>query len=103
MRSSTSLLGRTLLWIALQARHLNENLEKNLQLESVYYKKTGGKFGGYRLYSYICKCNNNKKLIHIRLNLDEAVCEYRLIFLYVGDPEIFVIHGIHIGHQKRHD
>ena len=45
-------------------------------------KKTGEKFGGYRLYSYICKCNNNKKLIHIRLNLDEAVCEYRLIFLY---------------------
>ena len=35
MRSNTSLLGRTLLWIALQARHHNENLEKNLQLESV--------------------------------------------------------------------
>ena len=70
---------------------------------SVLLKKTGGKFGGYRLYSYICNCNNNKILIHLRLNLDEAVCEYRLIFLYVGDPEIFVIHGIHIGHQKRHD
>ena len=35
MRSNTSLLGRALLWIALQARHLNENLEKNLQIESV--------------------------------------------------------------------
>ena len=34
MRSSSSLLGRTLLWIALQARHLNENLENNLQPES---------------------------------------------------------------------
>ena len=34
MRSSSSLLGRILLWIALQARHLNENLENNLQLES---------------------------------------------------------------------
>ena len=34
MRSSSSLLGRSLLWIALQARHLNENLENNLQLES---------------------------------------------------------------------
>lgn len=67
---------------------------------SVLLKKNWGKFGGYRLYSYICNCNNNKILIHLRLNLDEAVCEYRLIFLYVGDPEIFVIHGIHIGHQK---
>ena len=27
-------LWRDLLWIALQARHLNENLENNLQLES---------------------------------------------------------------------
>ncbi len=26
MRSNTSLQGRVLLWIALQARHLNENL-----------------------------------------------------------------------------
>ena len=34
MRSNTSLQGRVLLWIALQARHLNENLENNLQLES---------------------------------------------------------------------
>ena len=34
MRSNTSLLGRGLFWIALQARHLNENLENNLQLES---------------------------------------------------------------------
>ena len=34
MRSSTSLLGRILLWIALQARNLNKNLEKNLQLTS---------------------------------------------------------------------
>ena len=34
MRSSTSLLGRDFLGIALQARHLNENLENNLQLES---------------------------------------------------------------------
>ena len=34
MRSSSSLLGRVLLWIALQARHPNENLENNLQLES---------------------------------------------------------------------
>ena len=30
MRSNTSLLGRVLLWIALQARHLNENLKNNL-------------------------------------------------------------------------
>ena len=30
MRSSSSLLGRILLWIALQARNLNENLEDNL-------------------------------------------------------------------------
>ena len=30
MRSNTSLLGRVLLWIALQARNLNENLENNL-------------------------------------------------------------------------
>ena len=30
MRSNTSLLGRALLWIALQARHLNENLKNNL-------------------------------------------------------------------------
>ena len=49
---------------------------------SVLLKKTGEKFGGYRLYSYICNCNNNKILIHLRLDLDEAVCEYRLIFLY---------------------
>ena len=67
---------------------------------SVLLKKTGETFVGYRFYSYICNCNNNKILIHLRLNLEEAVCEYRLIFLYVGDPEIFVIHGIHIGHQK---
>ena len=30
MRSSTSLLGRAFLWIALQARNLNENLQKNI-------------------------------------------------------------------------
>ena len=30
MRSNTSLLGRVLLWIALQARNLNENLKNNL-------------------------------------------------------------------------
>ena len=30
MRSNTSLLGKVLLWIALQARNLNENLENNL-------------------------------------------------------------------------
>ena len=34
MRSSSSLLGRGLMGIALQARHPNENLENNLQLES---------------------------------------------------------------------
>ena len=34
MRNSTLLCRRDLLWIALQARHLNENLENNLQLES---------------------------------------------------------------------
>ena len=34
MRNSTLLCWRDLLWIALQARHLNENLENNLQLES---------------------------------------------------------------------
>ena len=28
MRSNTSLLGRVLLWIALQARNINENLKK---------------------------------------------------------------------------
>ena len=33
MRNSTLLCRRDLLWIALQARHLNENLENNLQLE----------------------------------------------------------------------
>ena len=55
---------------------------------SVLLKKNWGKLGGYRLYSYIYKCNNNKILIHLRLNLDEAVCEYRLIFLlYVGAPD----------------
>ena len=36
MRSNTSLLGRGLFWIALQARHLNENLKNNLQRESVF-------------------------------------------------------------------
>ena len=34
MRNSTLLCRRDLLWIALQARHPNENLENNLQLES---------------------------------------------------------------------
>ena len=34
MRNSALLCRRDLLWIALQARHLNENLENNLQLES---------------------------------------------------------------------
>ena len=34
MRNSTLLCRRDLLWIALQARHLNENLENNLQPES---------------------------------------------------------------------
>ena len=34
MRNSTLLCWRDLLWIALQARHPNENLENNLQLES---------------------------------------------------------------------
>ena len=43
MRSNTSLLGRALLWIALQARHLNENLEKNLQIESVCSVCSGDK------------------------------------------------------------
>ena len=33
MRNSTLLCWRDLLGIALQARHLNENLENNLQLE----------------------------------------------------------------------
>ena len=33
MRNSTLLCRRDLLWIALQARHLNENLENNHQLE----------------------------------------------------------------------
>ena len=66
---------------------------------SVLLKKTGGKFGGYRFYSYICNCKS-------KLNQDfydkaeEVVCEYRLFFLYVGDPEIFVIHGTHGGHGK---
>ena len=32
MRSSSSLLGRNFLGIALQARHPNENLENNLQI-----------------------------------------------------------------------
>ena len=31
MRSNTSLLGRDFLGIALQARHLNENLKNNLK------------------------------------------------------------------------
>ena len=31
MRSSSSLLGRILLWIALQARNLNDNLKENLE------------------------------------------------------------------------
>ena len=35
MRNSTLLYGRLLLWIALQARNLNENLEKNLKQTSV--------------------------------------------------------------------
>ena len=48
----------------------------------LFYLKNWEKFVGYRLYSYICNCNNNKILIHLRLDLDEAVCEYRLIFLY---------------------
>ena len=34
MRNSTLLCRRGLMGIALQARHLNENLENNLQLES---------------------------------------------------------------------
>ena len=34
MRNSTLLCRRDFLGIALQARHLNENLENNLQLES---------------------------------------------------------------------
>ena len=34
MRNSTLLCWRGLMGIALQARHLNENLENNLQLES---------------------------------------------------------------------
>ena len=34
MRNSTLLCWRNFLGIALQARHLNENLENNLQLES---------------------------------------------------------------------
>ena len=34
MRNSTLLCRRSFLGIALQARHLNENLENNLQLES---------------------------------------------------------------------
>ena len=34
MRNSTLLCWRDLLGIALQARHLNDNLENNLQLES---------------------------------------------------------------------
>ena len=38
MRNSTLLYGRLLLWIALQARNLNENLEKNLQPESLNTK-----------------------------------------------------------------
>ena len=35
MRSSTSLLGRDFFGIALQARHLNDNLKENLQPESL--------------------------------------------------------------------
>ena len=34
MRNSALLCRRDLLWIALQARHPNENLENNLQPES---------------------------------------------------------------------
>ena len=34
MRNSTLLCRRVLLWIALQVRHPNENLENNLQPES---------------------------------------------------------------------
>ena len=34
MRNSTLLCWRDLLWIALQARHPNYNLKKNLSLES---------------------------------------------------------------------
>ena len=34
MRNSTLLYGRNLLWIALQARNLNENLKNNLQQKS---------------------------------------------------------------------
>ena len=37
MRNSALLYGRVLLWIALQTRHLNENLENNLQPESLNY------------------------------------------------------------------
>ena len=36
MRNSTLLYGRNLFWIALQARNLNYNLYKNLQIESVF-------------------------------------------------------------------
>ena len=34
MRNRTLLYGRNLLWIALQARNLNENLKNNLQQKS---------------------------------------------------------------------
>ena len=40
----------------------------------------------------------NMKRIFRKKMTEEVVCEYRLFFLYVGDPEIFVIHGIHGGH-----
>ena len=38
MRSSTSLLGRIFMGIALQARHPNYNLKEKLYLTSLHYK-----------------------------------------------------------------
>ena len=46
MRSSSSLLGGILLWIALQARNLNKNHKNNLQLESVFSVCSVDSYGG---------------------------------------------------------
>ena len=56
MRNSTLLYGRILLWIALQARNLNENLEKNLQPESLNYNLNAN-LNAYRLRIYLINTN----------------------------------------------
>ena len=76
MRNSTLLCRRGLMGIALQARHLNENLENNLQLESFSV-------------SSVCSVDYSVATLEI---LEEIFNKE-----WPG-PEMLWIHGAHGGH-----